>query len=220
MPTCICILFLAVLKCYLAVGQKSLRKSRIPLLHLASAKHRTSAGWFPLLLPKFQHRQLRRNQPLTWNPFFLPPPPSLDGQSPFAKSSLFCFLLPCRKTALHVSVRYLQRSLWKSGVSLLLAMFWYPSTAIIPHGDKKKKKRKQTHHTSVVRFTACMVVSSQSQLCSISGEFDLPSDGSLNLDAFLTIVVSLISLCYTFLWKLRNVCIQIWCFLSFPECIG
>lgn len=54
-----------------------------------------------------------------------------------------------------------------------------------------------------------MAVSSQSQLCSISGEFDLPSDGSLNFDAFLTIVVSFISLCYTFLWKLRNVCIQI-----------
>lgn len=52
--------------------------------------------------------------------------------------------------ALRVSVRYLQRSPRKSGVSLLLAMFWYPSTAIIPHGDKKKEKANTSHQCSEV----------------------------------------------------------------------
>lgn len=61
-PTYIGMCFFTVLKCYLAVGQKHLKKSRVSVLHSASPDH--SAEWlFPLLLPQFHPRQRRKAGP-------------------------------------------------------------------------------------------------------------------------------------------------------------
>lgn len=79
-----------------------------------------------------------------------------------------------RKTFLaRVSVLYPRRSPWRSGEPLLSAMLWSPSAAAIPHWEMKKRPREsKCKYTGRVRFAAWMGVSSPSQLCSISWEFD------------------------------------------------
>lgn len=175
MLTCMWIGFFTIQKCYLAVGQKHLKKPRVSTLHLSSPKL-NGCSPFPLLLLEFQSRQLSRSYSLTWLVFFLPPSTSLCDQSPFAKRYLFCCLAPAvgwEKLYCLAFLYFIQGGLHEGLGSLYCQLRFDPHPQLQFHMDMKKVQTKQIKYSSRVRFTACMGVSSPSQLCSISWEFDI-----------------------------------------------
>lgn len=146
MLTCMWIGFFTKQKCYLAVGQKYLKKPRVSILHLASPKLNCCSP-SPGLLPEFQSSQLRRSYSLTWVVFFLPLSIPVYDRSPFTERYLFCCLVPAvgwEKLYCLAFLYFIQGGLHEGLESLYCQLCFDPHLQLQFHMKRSRESKSNT----------------------------------------------------------------------------